>query len=168
VKEYGAGAAGSEDPNKGSAIMERPATWRNPFAGQPPNAWFEIGVLGALQLLLMIMIVLGAVALWLLLWIGLAANRLASVADVTDVQRELQNGFAGVLLVLLGLEILQTLRNYFVEHRVRLEVILVVAIIALGRHIIQLDFAHVDGISLLGIAALALALSGSYYLARRG
>lgn len=148
--------------------MEKTANWRNPFAGQPPSAWFEIGILGALQLLLMIMILVGAVALWLLLWKALTANPLATVADVTDVQRELQNGFAGVLLVLLGLEILQTLRSYFVEHRVRLEVILIVAVIALGRHIIQLDFAHVDGITLIGIAALVLALGGSYYFARRG
>jgi uncharacterized membrane protein (DUF373 family) len=148
--------------------VDKPATWHNPFAGQPASAWFEIGILGALQVLLMIMIVLGAIALWVLLWQALAANPFATVTDVTDVQRALQNAFAGVLLVLLGLEIRQTLRSYFVEHRVRLEVILVIAIIALGRHIIQLDFAHVDGITLIGIAALALALTSSYYLARRG
>ena len=54
----------------------------------------------------------------------------------------LQRGFGGVLVVLLGLELLDTLKAYFSEHHIRVEVIIVVAMIAVGRHIIQLDFEH--------------------------
>jgi uncharacterized membrane protein (DUF373 family) len=46
-------------------------------------------------------------------------------------------------------------------------VILIVAMIALGRHIILLDVEHLDAMQLLGIGALALALTTGYYLVKR-
>lgn len=49
----------------------------------------------------------------------------------------------------------------------RLEIVLLVAVIALGRHIVMLELEHLDGMSLLGIAALILALTGGYVLVRR-
>jgi uncharacterized membrane protein (DUF373 family) len=67
----------------------------------------------------------------------------------------------------LGLELLETLRTYFSEHRVRLEVILIVAIIAAGRHVIQLDFEHIDGLALIGMAAVVLSLTAGYFLIRK-
>ena len=44
--------------------------------------------------------------------------------------------------------------------------ILVVAIIAVGRHIIQIDFEHTSGAVLAGTATLMLALAASYALIR--
>jgi uncharacterized membrane protein (DUF373 family) len=46
------------------------------------------------------------------------------------------------LTVILALELLETLKAYFAEHRVRLEVILIVSIIAVGRHALEIDFDH--------------------------
>jgi len=43
----------------------------------------------------------------------------------------------------------------------------VVAVIALGRHIIQLDIEHLNGVTLMGIAALVLALMVGYYMIRQ-
>jgi uncharacterized membrane protein (DUF373 family) len=79
----------------------------------------------------------------------------------------LQQSFAGVLTVVLGLELLETLNTYFTEHHVRLEVILVVAIIAIGRHVIQIDFEHTAGTVLLGIAGVILALTLGYFLVKK-
>jgi uncharacterized membrane protein (DUF373 family) len=78
-----------------------------------------------------------------------------------------QRGFAAVLLLMLGLELLDSLRTYFTEHRVRLEMILIVAMIALCRHVILLDVEHLDAMQLLGISALALALTTGYFLVKR-
>jgi len=69
--------------------------------------------------------------------------------------------------VVLGLELLETLRAYFTEHRVRLEVILVVAIIAVGRQVIQIDFEHTPGMVLLGLSGLILALTLGYFLIKK-
>jgi uncharacterized membrane protein (DUF373 family) len=73
-----------------------------------------------------------------------------------------------VLLILLGLEILESLKIFFTEHKVRLDLILIVAVIAVARHIIQLDFQHADGFVLVGIGALVLSLTAGYFLVRWG
>jgi uncharacterized membrane protein (DUF373 family) len=127
---------------------------------------FERGVLYAAQVLLALVIAAALAQLWYLFVIAIRDN----VGDITTVPMltvAVQRAFGGVLLVVLGLELLETLRVYFIHHRVRLEVILVVAIIAMGRHIINLDFEHVDGATLAGIAALVAALGAGYYLVRR-
>ncbi len=127
---------------------------------------FETIVIAALKLLMMIVIGLAVLMLFWLLFHNLI-TRVKSVESVVDIQESVQNGFAGVLLVLLGLELLETLRIFFVEHRVKLELILIVAIIAVGRHIILLDFEHVSGSLLLGVAAITLALTSGYFLIQR-
>lgn len=127
---------------------------------------FERGVLSAVQLLLMVLILLAVLDLGYLFWHG-ATTTLLTIDNVGDLQRALQRGFAGALLVLIGLELLETIRAYLHDHHVRLEVVLIVAIIAVGRHVIQLDFEHLGGLSLLGIAALMLALAAGYFLIRR-
>lgn len=130
-------------------------------------ARFETVVVGLMQVLLMLAI---ALAVGELFW--LLATRTVEIASdiesVPDLQRAVQNAFAGVLLVILGLELLDSIRTFHLERRVRLEIILVVATIALARHIIQLDFEHTSGATLAGIAALALSLTAGYWLARRG
>jgi uncharacterized membrane protein (DUF373 family) len=127
---------------------------------------FERGVLYAAQLLLIVVIVLAVAQLWYLLVIAIR-DRLADIDSIPMLTAAVQRSFAGILLIVLGLELLETLRVYFTHHRVRLEVILVVAIIAVGRHIINLDLEHMNGASLAGIAALVAALTGGYYLLRR-
>lgn len=135
---------------------------------------FAVAVVATLQIILAIVIVLAIVELCLIIFDAITVNFLdsestdaAGISSIPDLQRAVQRAFAAVLLVILGLELLETLRTYFVEHRTRLRVIFVVAMIAVGRHIIQLDFEHVDGALLAGIGALVLALSASYYLITR-
>lgn len=127
---------------------------------------FKRVVLSAVQLLLMILILLTVFDLGYLLWHG-ATSQLASIDTVEQLQKALQRGFAGTLLVLIGLELLETIRAYLHDHHVRLEVVLIVAVIAVGRHVIQLDFEHLSGLSLLGIAALMLTLVTGHFLVRR-
>ena len=50
--------------------------------------------------------------------------------------------------MVLGLEVSETLKAYFRDHHVRSEVIIVVAIIAASRHLVQLDFEHASPVSL--------------------
>lgn len=126
----------------------------------------ERGILHAAQLLLVIVITLAVFELWYLLVIALR-DRLGDITSIPLLTEAVQRSFSGVLLIILGLELLETLRVYFAHHRVRLEIIMVVALIAVGRHIINLDVEHMDGARLAGIAALVAGLSGGYYLIRR-
>jgi uncharacterized membrane protein (DUF373 family) len=127
--------------------------------------WFEIAIVAAMQLLLVVLIVISTVALYGLLFEGIR-NNIGEIGSTEDLHGVLQRGFGGILIVLLGLELMETLKTYFREHHIRVEVILVVAIIAVGRHIIKLDFEHVPGSLLFGLSALMIALAAGYFLVR--
>ncbi len=134
-----------------------------------PSLWmsrFERVILISVQLILVFVIAVAAIELWVLLLTRLRAS-LSEVDSVFGLQEAVQRVFAGVLLVVLGLELLETLRTYASEHHVRLETILTVAVIAMGRHIIQIDVDHHDGAWLIGVGALFLSLTGGYFLVKR-
>jgi uncharacterized membrane protein (DUF373 family) len=120
----------------------------------------------AVGLLLAISVALAIITLYVLLYNGLTTN-LASLQSIETLQVALQNVFGGVLLVLLGLELIDTLKVYFADHHIRTEVVLVVAMIAVGRHIIQTDFHHTGGLELVGMAAVTIALAVSYFLMKK-
>ena len=131
------------------------------------SARFTAIMIGAMQLLLMIVIVVAVLDLFWLLFTG-ASDWLRNVDSIPDLQLAVQRRFAGVLLILLGLEILESLKIFLKEHRVRLELIRILAVIAVARHIIQLDFEHTDGFVLIGIGALVIALTAGYFLVKHG
>ena len=71
-------------------------------------------------------------------------------------------------LVLIGIELLETIvKTYLTQAMPHYEVVLSVAITAIARKVIILDLKEVGSSSLLGIAAIILALSAGYYLMRR-
>jgi uncharacterized membrane protein (DUF373 family) len=74
--------------------------------------------------------------------------------------------FGAFLLVLIGMELLETLKTYMRDHELHAEVIVLVAVIALARKIIVLDLKGLTPATLLGIAAVMLALGIVYYLIR--
>lgn len=80
---------------------------------------------------------------------------------------ELLDLFGLFLLVMIGIELLETLRSYVQKREIRTEVILLVALIALARKAITLDIEAVPSISLVGMAALIVALGVTYYLIKR-
>ncbi len=143
-----------------------PGRMKYVFPNERVSRYFEAIVIGVLQLLLMIVIVLAVADLWIILVHALYDGRFAELHTVPDLQRAFQRALAGVLLILLGLEMMAALRIYFSEHRVKVEIILILALIAVGRHIILLDFEHLDGMSVIGIAILVIALATGLAMVR--
>ena len=127
---------------------------------------FEAASVTVLKLLLIMSVAVAIILLYVLFFRGIGTY-LTSIEDVGGLQTGLQRVFAGVLLVLLGLELIETLNAYSADHHVRIEVVLIVAMIALGRHIVQMDFEHLSGPVLFGVAALMIALAVSYFAIRR-
>ena len=78
--------------------------------------------------------------------------------------KEILEVFGLFLLVLIGVELFETMEIYIKENVVHVEVVLTVALIAVARKVIILDLKKVDSATLLGIAAIILALSVGYYL----
>nr|WP_277989565.1 phosphate-starvation-inducible PsiE family protein [Corallococcus sp. NCSPR001] len=82
---------------------------------------------------------------------------------------ELLEIFGFVLLILIGVELLETIKAYLRDNVVHVEIVLEVALIAIARKVIVLDLSKYDGVSVLAVAALIIALAVAFSLrARRG
>lgn len=79
----------------------------------------------------------------------------------------LLNVFGVFLLVLIGIELLDTIKVYFKKHIIHVEVVMLVALIALSRKIIVMDYVKYTGLELLGIATIIVALAGGYFLIKK-
>ena len=75
--------------------------------------------------------------------------------------------FGFFLLLLIGVELLETLKAYLSEQVVHSEIVLTVALIAIGRKVITLDVKAYEPLTLLGIASLIIAIALAYYLIKR-
>lgn len=126
----------------------------------------EIIVITAMQVLMIVVVAIATIVLYII-FVKNLFSQVTQIETSAGLLSTMQESFAGVLIVVLGLELLETLNTYFTEHHVRLEVILVIAIIAVGRHVIQVDFGHTSGTVLLGLSAVIFALTFGYFLIRR-
>ncbi|AET64980.1 phosphate-starvation-inducible PsiE family protein [Methanothrix harundinacea] len=75
--------------------------------------------------------------------------------------------FGYFLLVLIGIELLETFRIYLAEKVINVQVVLLVAIIAIARKVIILDVTKLPSMTLIGIAAIVVSLSAGYYLVKK-
>jgi uncharacterized membrane protein (DUF373 family) len=122
---------------------------------------FDLWVLRVLRATLGFGIV-AAVAILVLLAIREMQRAVGQIETIVQLQEAVQSLFAGILLVVLGLELMDTLRNYFIEHRLRVELLISVALIAVARHVIQLDYEHTPPWLVAAIALLVFSLAASY------
>jgi len=81
--------------------------------------------------------------------------------------QELLDIFGLFLLVLIGIELIYTLKTYLTENEIHAEVVFIVALIAIARKVIILDVKEVSSLTLLGIAAIIIALSVGYSLIKK-
>jgi len=80
---------------------------------------------------------------------------------------ELLDIFGMFLLVLIGVELLETVKMYITQKAVHVEVVFTVAMIAIARKVIILDIKEVPSLTLIGIGSIIVALSAGYYLLKR-
>ena len=80
---------------------------------------------------------------------------------------ELLDIFGLFLLVLIGVELLETIKAYMKDNAVHIDVVLTVAMIAIARKVIILDVKELSSMTLVGIASIILALAAAKYYYRR-
>jgi uncharacterized membrane protein (DUF373 family) len=71
--------------------------------------------------------------------------------------------FSYFLLVLIGVELLDTLKGYVKSNAIHVRVVLEAALIAVARKVITAELNTVSALTLLGVAALILALGVAFY-----
>ena len=81
--------------------------------------------------------------------------------------KELLEIFGLFLLVLIGIELLDSIKTYITENVIHVEVVLIVAMIAIARKVIILDIDKYSSMTFIGIASLILSLSVAYYLIKK-
>jgi uncharacterized membrane protein (DUF373 family) len=79
---------------------------------------------------------------------------------------EMLEVFGFFLMVLIGLELLETIKAYLEEDRVHAEIVFLVALVAVSRKVIILDYMEMTPGLLYGMSALIVALGLGYYLVR--
>ena len=84
------------------------------------------------------------------------------------IGKHLHRVFGGFLSVLIGIELLHTIKMYLKQDVVHVEIVLLVALIGASRHIIDLDIEHLETNTLFGMSALIISLSAGYYFIKNG
>jgi uncharacterized membrane protein (DUF373 family) len=115
-----------------------------------------------LIILMMIVLLLSLVELC---WI-IVKDILSEPIFILEID-ELLDIFGLFMLVLIGIELLDTIKTYLKQRVMHVEVVMIVAMIAISRKVIILDLNKYSSLTLVGIAALIIALSAGYYLVKR-
>jgi uncharacterized membrane protein (DUF373 family) len=126
---------------------------------------FERFVYAVLMLLLMIVLGFSIIELYWFLVLSLT-----NVPPLLLENHELTNLLGVFLLILIGVEFLDTIKAYFKENAIHFEIVILLAIIAIARKVILLDPASAPeyiGIELVGIGIVVVGLAGAYYLIKK-
>jgi uncharacterized membrane protein (DUF373 family) len=123
---------------------------------------FERIIVLTLMLFMMVAVMLATIEVGVILWQEMMRPpfMLLNVTEMLEV-------FGFILMVILGLELLETIKVYFHEHEIHVEVVLLVALVAVARKVIILDYKEIEPEMMLSVAALVIAMSGGFFLVRR-
>lgn len=120
---------------------------------------FEKVVIFSLIAMMVIVILLSTVDLGRTIFVDII-----NPPDILINTDELLDIFGAFMLILIGVELLETIKAYLSEHVIHVDIVLNVALIAVARKIIIIDVKEYSAASLFAIAAIVLTLAGAYYL----
>jgi uncharacterized membrane protein (DUF373 family) len=119
-------------------------------------------VVYTLVFLLLISVVLGTIELGrVILYEIVTAPRF-----LVEVNK-LFESFALFLVIVVGLELLKSIKSYLVRGSINPAFVIEVAIIALGNKLITLDLKHTDYKLLIGMSAILFGLSVTYFVLKK-
>ena len=96
----------------------------------------------------------------------LIRNIIESDYLLLDLQK-LMDLFGVFLLVLIGIELLDTIKVYLRRNVVHVEVVVLVGIIAIARKVVVMKIEELSGLTIIGLGVLVVALALAYYLIKR-
>ena len=123
---------------------------------------FERIIYGVLIALLMVVLVFAVGELFWMLLTSLANGPVLLLEN-----HELTNVLGAFLLVLIAVELLDTILEYFRENAIHVEIVVLLSIIAIARKVILLDPSTTDGMELIGIGVIILGLSAAYFMTKK-
>ena len=128
--------------------------------------YFERTIFGALIFIMMAVILLATAKYAYDIYLSIQSY-FHPDTSINYLQRVMHEVFGGFLIIVLGVELIGSIRTYFQDHLIKTDVVFQVAIIAVSRHVIQMDFDKANPLTLLGLGFLALSLTVGYFVYRR-
>ncbi|HEX4048690.1 MAG TPA: phosphate-starvation-inducible PsiE family protein [Elusimicrobiota bacterium] len=125
---------------------------------------FERIVVGILAALISLVILLATAALGIDLFKDILFKSPRFLIGVD----ELLGIFGQFLIILLGFELLETVKAHLRDDVIHVEVVLIVALIALARKVILIEAGELNGSSMAGLGVLILSIAAAYRLVIRG
>jgi uncharacterized membrane protein (DUF373 family) len=120
---------------------------------------FERIIVISLIIMMAIVIILSTIELGRIIILDIfdPQNYLLDIVDLLDI-------FGFFMLILIGVELLETIRAYLNDHIVHVEIVLEVALIAVARKIVIIEVKEYEPLSLIAIATIVIALAAAFYL----
>ena len=123
---------------------------------------FEQLIVLTLMVFMMLAVLLSTIEVGIILW----EQMILPPVMLLDV-KEMMVVFGLILMVIIGLELLETIKAYLDKQVIHAEVVLLVALVAVARKVIILDYKEITPEMLVAIAALVIALSGGFWVVRK-
>ena len=121
---------------------------------------FERAIAGFLTLLIALVVLLATIDLAVGLFKDIVFKSTRFLVSIDELL-EIMGQF---LIILVGFELLETVKAYLRDEAIHAEVVLIVALIALARRVIVVEPSDVSALTLLAEAGLMLSIAGSYRL----
>jgi uncharacterized membrane protein (DUF373 family) len=132
---------------------------------------FEKIVYAALMAILIVVLVVSLYDLVIAVFKGITSLSTGDIPQYLDVN-EFIALLGGFLLVLIAVELLDTIKAYFTENTIHVEIVILLAIIAVARKVLLLNTSGPSTIAfdleLIGIGILVAGLGAGYYLIKKG
>jgi len=123
---------------------------------------FQRVIVLTLMAFMMLAVLLATIEVGVILWQQMMKPPLM----LLDV-KEMMEVFGFILMVIIGLELLETIKAYLTKHEIHVEVVLLVALVAVARKVIILDYKEIEPEMMFAVAALVLSMSVGFYVVRR-
>ncbi|MFL6468910.1 MAG: phosphate-starvation-inducible PsiE family protein [Pyrinomonadaceae bacterium] len=128
---------------------------------------FEHFIVLVLLITLMFVILIATGGLIWMIGLTLTEKLQAGLSDHQFAMPLLHEVFTGFLMILIGLELMKTIVMYLDKHIVHVEVVLSVALIAIARHVIDMDLKASPPLNLIGTGVIIFALAVGYFYFKR-
>ncbi|MGD9818755.1 MAG: phosphate-starvation-inducible PsiE family protein [Desulfomonilaceae bacterium] len=129
---------------------------------EPLVGRFEKIIVVSLMIMMAIVVFFGTVELGYLIIVDLFTPPMF----ILEVHEFLEI-FGAFLLVLIGVELLETISSYQEDRTIRVEIVVIVAIIAIARKVITLDYKTLTSYTFFDVGVMVLALAISFFLLKR-
>jgi uncharacterized membrane protein (DUF373 family) len=123
---------------------------------------FEHAIIIALIFMMIVVVLISTVELGYIIVLDIISPPIfwLEIDDLLDI-------FGFFLLILIGVELLETIKAYLAQKVVHSEIVLEVALIAITRKVIILDVKEYSGLTIVGIAALIVSIAVAYHFLKQ-